>query len=137
MTTSLTLEQLAAGIARLSDTVPAELENLTTNLAMMGVARVKLNASGRPGPRRVTGDYTRTINVQFSRSASGIEASIGTNAVQALRLEYGFRGTDSLGRRYNQPPYRHFAPAYEWLAVMSEQRVPAAMDRGIRRALGA
>jgi phage gpG-like protein len=32
-----------------------------------------------------------------------LEAVIGTNVVYAKRIEFGFNGTDSLGRKYNQP----------------------------------
>lgn len=81
---------------------------------LLGLAKVKANASGRPGPRFRTGDYRRTWNARFD--ADGLMVSIGTNAVQARRLEYGFVGADSLGRIYNQPPYPHVRRAAEEIA---------------------
>ena len=74
---------------------------------------VKANASGRPGPRVITGDYRRSITRQSTRTLGRSAVLVGTNRPQGRRLEYGFSGTDSLGRRYSQPPYAHFGPAAE------------------------
>lgn len=75
--------------------------------------RVMAKASGRPGPNIVTGDYRRSIGLE-EIFAPGITAvSVGTNAPQGARLEFGFHGTDSLGRHYDQPPYPHFGPAVD------------------------
>lgn len=76
--------------------------------------RVRARASGRPGPRRQKGDYRRGIGRQSGRlPGGGSYAVVGTNAPQGRRLEMGFVGTDSLGRRYSQPPYPHFGPALD------------------------
>lgn len=73
--------------------------------------RIQARASGRPGPNAPTGDYRRSWNTRYS-SGPGVEmASVGTNAPQGRRLEYGFVGADSLGRHYNQQPYPHVGPA--------------------------
>lgn len=56
-----------------------------------------------------TGDYRRS----WSTSISGGTATVGTNKPQARRLEYGFVGTDSAGRHYNQGPRPHVRPAFE------------------------
>lgn len=90
---------------------------------LRGLALVKKNVSGRPGPRVRTGDYRRSINVRFAEG--GARAEIGTAAVQGSRLEHGFVGPDSLGRIYNQPPYPHFRPMRdqierEWVKIMSD-----------------
>lgn len=77
---------------------------------------VKANASGRPGPRRVTGDYLRTISTTFGRWNGFPATIVGTNAPQARRLELGFVGVDRLGRHYDQPPYPHFGPAANRIA---------------------
>lgn len=78
--------------------------------------QVKANASGRPGPRAPTGDYRRSItlrqNITVGREST-YEATVGTNRPQGRRLEFGFRGTDSKGRSYNQPAYPHFGPAFD------------------------
>lgn len=77
--------------------------------------RVKARASGRPGPRTVTGDYRRSIGMQMRGSAEvgTVSAVVGTNKPQGRRLEFGFVGADSAGRVYDQPPYPHFGPAFD------------------------
>jgi Bacteriophage HK97-gp10, putative tail-component len=57
----------------------------------------------------VTGDYRRSWNTQMR----GMSAIVGTNKPQARRLEYGFVGTDSLDRRYNQAPQPHVRPSID------------------------
>lgn len=78
--------------------------------------QVMRNASGRPGPNVVTGDYRRSITVRFGSGGGTFLAVVGTNLPQGRRLEYGFHGTDSLGRTYAQPPFPHFGPAFDFLA---------------------
>lgn len=73
--------------------------------------RIKANASGRPGPRVVTGNYRRSWNTRQVGRGGQLSVVVGTNSVYGPRLEYGFTGTDSRGRRYNQPPFPHVAPA--------------------------
>lgn len=63
------------------------------------------HASGRPGPRVVTGNYISNFRI--------VDGRVVNASPQTHRLEYGFVGTDSLGRAYNQPPFPHFRPALE------------------------
>lgn len=77
--------------------------------------RVRKNASGRPGPNKITGDYWRSIKYRVMRFPSGLAAEVYSNAPQAYRLEYGFVDVDSLGRHYNQPPFPHFRPALRYI----------------------
>lgn len=76
-------------------------------------ARVKANAAGRPGPRIQTGDYNRSISLEVGVDAGAPTARVGTDKPQGRRLELGFRGTDRLGRTYNQPPFPHFGPGLD------------------------
>jgi HK97 gp10 family phage protein len=41
------------------------------------------------------------------------EGVVGTNVEYARRLEYGFKGTDSLGRKYNQSAKPYLRPALD------------------------
>lgn len=83
-----------------------------TGLWMMG--EIRRNASGRPGPNAPTGDYRRSWSTNMdTTNPAQPTALVGTNAPQALRLEYGFFGVDSLGRNYRQPPYPHVEKAVE------------------------
>jgi len=59
------------------------------------------------GHGQVTGTYKRSVG----QSPRGPDTwGVGTNLPQGPRLEYGFIGTDKLGRRYNQAPIPHFRP---------------------------
>ena len=69
--------------------------------------RIKASASGRPGPNAPTGDYRRSWNTETVYLGEVVQVDVGTNKPQGRRLEFGFHGTDSLGRHYNQPPYPH------------------------------
>lgn len=61
-------------------------------------------------PRR-TGRYADSIQVEVT--ADGI--IVWTEAPQAMRLEYGYVGVDSLGRHYAQAPQAHWGPATDQL----------------------
>lgn len=84
----------------------------TKHHAMLLETRVKAKASGRPGPRARTGNYRRSWTTMGPfLSGSDVESTVGTNAPQARRLEYGFVGWDRIGRPYDQKPYPHLGPA--------------------------
>jgi len=97
----------------------AQVKRQTDTAIVQGMGRgikrgegiVKGKASGRPGPRVITGDFRRSIVGDFEASGDGALGQIGSNAAQAARLELGFVGTDVLGRRYNQPPYPYLGPS--------------------------
>lgn len=91
---------------------------------------VRQNASGRPGPRVITGKYRSSIRANY-RYGRGFDATVTSDAPQANRLEYGFVGEDSLGRHYNQPPFPHFRPAQQQI----ERDFPAAIEKAIANAL--
>lgn len=83
------------------------------------------HASGRPGPRVVTGEYISRFRVVRRRSGRfGVEYAVVNDHPATWRLEYGFVGVDSEGRVYDQPPFPHWRPAIaeERLAVRSELR---------------
>lgn len=75
--------------------------------------QAQANASGRPGPRVITGNLRRSITLRTGVSGGTAWALVGTNAPQARRLELGFHGTDSRGRTYSQPPYPFLRPALD------------------------
>ncbi|UQA93704.1 HK97 gp10 family phage protein [Streptomyces halobius] len=88
-------------------------ETVMRHSAQALVKRVQHNASGRPGPRVVTGKYRASWMSDVHRSGPVVVAEVGTAARQARRLEFGFVGVDSLGRHFNQPPYPHLGPAVD------------------------
>lgn len=94
---------------------------------------IKANASGRPGPNIVTGEYQDSIHIVDVTSNA---MTFGSDAPQAYRLEYGYVGRDSLGRSYNQPPYAHFRPAlWYWQKSWARGLAHAVKQylRGIQR----
>lgn len=103
--------QIAAQMRARSAAAEAAGHRVVRTYGQLLLTRVRANASGRPGPRAVTGDYRRSWNVQYVDHAGRHSATVGTAAPQARRLEYGFVGADRLGRVYNQPPFPHVGPA--------------------------
>lgn len=95
--------------------------------------QVRANASGRPGPNVITGDYRRSI-AQTNTMTDGNSpvAYVHSAAPQARRLEYGFVGADVLGRVYNQPPFPHWGPAVRDI----DQHLTKEINRIIRNAVG-
>lgn len=104
-------------VAARLETAPAEIalrsRATVRHHGQMLLTRIKQNASGRPGPNVITGDYRRSWTMRIGRNSSIYTAWVGTNAPQGRRLEYGFVGVDSLGRHYNQPPFPHVEPALQ------------------------
>lgn len=94
------------------------------------VENVKNHASGRPGPEIQTGEYLESIYFEVIEigevGTSGVV--VGSNAPQAMRLEYGFQGQDALGRHYSQPPFPHFRPASDELEEQFEESMAAIAD---------
>lgn len=84
-----------------------------------------------PGPNVSTGNYRRSIQVTHDNAMGGARSTVHTNAPQARRLEYGFRGTDSLGRAHNQPPYPHWEPAMKIVAPVFQQEVERALKEAM------
>lgn len=119
---------VAADIDAATDAVAVAVIGAVRKSAQLGLARVRVNASGRPGPRRVTGDYLRSMAVEYDGPTKVI---IGTNAPQGRRLEYGFYNmTDRLGRTFQQPAYPHWRPMADWLTDTAAEMIAAAF-RGL------
>jgi hypothetical protein len=80
-------------------------------LALATETEIKRNSSGRPGPIPREGQHRRGwTTVPFTKGAV-VGATIGNIVPYAMRLEFGFTGTDSLGRVYAQPPFPAAGPA--------------------------
>ncbi|WP_405803407.1 HK97 gp10 family phage protein [Streptomyces sp. NBC_01187] len=103
---------LSAALARLGPAMRAKTRTITQHHAMLLRVRIQRHASGRPGPRVITGQYRASWKVRTNSGGSQVTAEVYTDAPQARRLEYGFVGSDSLGRHYRQPPYPHVEPAF-------------------------
>lgn len=68
---------------------------------------------------RASGAYADTIGMDVQTTGLGnARGEVGTNHPAARRLEFGFVGTDSRGRRYQQRPQPHFGPAVDAVSNM-------------------
>lgn len=110
--------------------LPVAIHKVTVDHGYKGLAFIRRNASGRPGPNAPTGDYKRSWGIRFGLDGS---VTVGTNAVQGRRLEKGFTGTDSLGRKYRQRAYPHVAPAARQLGPLYQRAVLQAIASEVRR----
>jgi hypothetical protein len=104
--------ELAAALSRLGPAARARTRAITRHHAMLLRVRIQKNASGRPGPNVITGQYRASWNVKVSVAGGRVSADVFTDAPLSRRLEYGFVGVDRLGRHYRQPPYPHIEPAF-------------------------
>lgn len=86
------------------------------------------------GPGVVTGHLRRGIlPVREGRlDLHSWYVDVAPTAKYGRRLELGFVGTDSLGRRYNQPPYPFMKPARAKVAGEAERIVARAWRRGLK-----
>ncbi|MFE4869542.1 HK97 gp10 family phage protein [Streptomyces sp. NPDC056682] len=104
---------LAAALDRGAQRSLVAAEAAMRHSAQALVQQVQQRASGRPGPRVITGRYRASWNSEVHRAGPVVSGEVGSGAPQARRLEFGFVGVDSLGRHYSQRPYPHLGPAVE------------------------
>lgn len=123
---------LRADLIGLTPRVERQLAKAVVTSGQQLLTSIRGHASGRPGPRAITGNYRRSWNMRLSGTTGRISAEIGTNAPQARRLEYGFVGVDRLGRVYNQPPYPHVQPAADQIERTFYAACEAAVGREVR-----
>jgi hypothetical protein len=95
------------------------------------VQQVQQRASGRPGPRVITGRYRASWGSEVQWAGPVITAEVGSAAPQARRLEFGFVGVDSLGRHYSQRPYPHLGPAVEQAGPLIVQELSRAVEEAL------
>lgn len=116
-------ESVLAKVRRARALAARDPERITREYGERLKNQVQENASGRPGPNVVTGMYRGSIRIMEQGRYS---ATVGTDAVQSRRLEFGFVGTDAIGRHYNQGPFPHFRPAADQVGPQYFQAMRAA-----------
>lgn len=97
--------KFAGHIGSFVGAIPGAIDIYNQQATERLLALVRQHASGRPGPNVVTGRYLSMFMI--------INGRVVNLSPQTRRLEYGFSGTDALGRVYHQPPFPHFRPALE------------------------
>ncbi|QKW31524.1 hypothetical protein HUT11_35775 (plasmid) [Streptomyces seoulensis] len=124
----MTPEQLAVRLEASAKRVGPAIARGVEHTGTLGQARIRGNASGRPGPNVITGAYRNSWQRETRRLPHGAMCTLGTNAPQAWRLEAGFVGTDSIGRTYAQPPFPHVQPALPFIeaTLMAQMRFAVA-----------
>lgn len=131
--------QIAVDLAKYNAATHKRIRQVVTvhgAILQRGVkARARQPRSGPvgPEPRIITGNYNRSINRRTTHTAHVSVATVGTNAPQGRRLEFGFNGVDSLGRNYDQPALPHFGPALDEVEPMFAAAVAAATTPGVGR----
>jgi hypothetical protein len=124
----VTPEELADRLERAATRIGPAVARGVQHTGVLGQARIRGNASGRPGPNVITGAYRNSWQAQTRRLPYGAICTLGTDLPYGRRLEFGFTGTDSLGRSYNQPPFPHVQPALPFIeeTLMAQMRLAVA-----------
>lgn len=87
-------------------------------------------SDARPRAAFKTGTLRRSIQVQERPDGS---VFVGSQLPYAARIEYGFRGTDSRGRAYNQTPRPYMRPAFDENRGRASSMVAGALENALRR----
>jgi hypothetical protein len=116
-----------AGLVAAGRTVQAATLQGMARGVQGGISVARGNASGRPGPRNITGDFRRSITGDAGIQRDTVIGWVGSNAAQAARLELGFVGADILGRVYNQPPYPWLLPSVPGVTEMVTTEIASAV----------
>jgi hypothetical protein len=124
----MTPEELADRLEHAATRIGPAIARGVQHAGTLGAARIKGNASGRPGPNVITGAYRNSWRTETRHLPYGAQCTIGTDLPYGRRLEFGFTGTDSLGRSYHQPPFPHVQPALPYLGqiLMAQMRLAVA-----------
>ncbi|MFG2276670.1 hypothetical protein ACGFNY_43800 [Streptomyces chartreusis] len=123
----MNLDELADRLDGAADRIGEVTVRRMRHVGTVGVARIKANASGRPGPNVITGRYRASWRAETRGIPYGAQCTLGTGEPQGRRLEFGFVGPDSLGRVYNQPPFPHVQPALGLIETTLHQQMRAVV----------
>lgn len=113
------LVELQAKLKTMGKEMADAIEEAVFNGALVVVRAAQENSArgGSSFPHRITGNLYRSIPAVspaiLSKTNSRVVATVGSSAEYARRLERGFMGTDSRGRRYHQSPRPFLRPALD------------------------
>jgi hypothetical protein len=91
-----------------------------------------MQTAGMGKTRVVSGTLRRSWHTEEIGAGAIYSARVGPTAIYARRIELGFRGTDSIGRHYNQAPKPYVKPAYTEALPKVEAYALAAFAAAIR-----
>lgn len=103
-----------------NNAVPVDTGFLRASFMASNDAMPEINKSAQNKEGASVSQDFGQITAVIEGATLGQTIYMGWTAAYALRIEYGFNGTDSLGRKYSQPP-RGFArlAAAQWPAIVS------------------
>lgn len=108
----MTPDEVADRLKQAADDLEPAVRRRVVHAAELGKGMIRANATGRPGPNVITGKYRSSWQTVARGIPYGAQCTVGTDAPQGRRLEFGFYNmTDSLGRHFYQPPFPHVGPA--------------------------
>lgn len=108
----MTPDDLADRLEQAATRIQPAIARAVWHTGEIGRGKIRANATRRPGPNVITGRYRSSWQTVNRSIPFGAVCTIGTNAPQGRRLEFGFWDmTDSIGRHFFQPPYPHVGPA--------------------------
>lgn len=94
-----------------------------------GTARRSLHVGGAT---ELTADFNPSEGYSDvgtgQEQATAVEVVGGTNIEYGPRLEYGYKGIDSLGRMYDQPAYPYLRPAFDTKRDAAVKEVAEALE---------
>lgn len=123
-------DRLIAELTAAAVQVPLVMEAVVDASADALNAAAKSNATGRPGPDDLSGDYRESWSVEeVDGDPTEVARSVGSDHPAAHRLEWGFIGTDAAGRQVDAPPYAHLGPAIDAMAPLYQAGMQQAIDK--------
>ena len=125
----MTPDEVADRLEQAADQIGDAIARRVVHTAELGRGMIRGNASGRPGPNVITGKYRASWEVVSRTIPYGAECTIGTNAPQGRRLEFGFWDmTDSIGRHFYQPPFPHVGTAVPGIEMILREQMRDAVE---------
>jgi hypothetical protein len=130
----------AAADAMATDFVRSAKQHATGPARVSGKERRTRKKKGQPsrsiswgegGPGVVSGFLRNSIQIRRSSSYGdgGWQDTVYPGGPYYRRLELGFVGRDSIGRRYNQPPYPYMRPARDDTVATARSRAVSAFKK--------
>jgi hypothetical protein len=112
----------------LLDQIDSAMRGEAIVIALLSGAEIIRNDWASNAPYK-TGHYRRSVHVaRGDVTAKSVEVLVGTDVEYGPRLEYGFCGVDSLGRKYHQAARPHARPAFENNRDKVEKEIGGALN---------
>jgi len=133
---------LAAKLARVQTALPPALKSSVASAAQMFEAEAKdlvHVVTGNLQEHIHTESVTDEAMTQVLMVTPIVEASnkYGFDPAYARRLEFGFIGTDSLGRHYHQPAFPYMRPARDNKQDAAREAIASGIQDAVSQAGGA